>query len=80
MKRADTCHSGGGCATPWLDDSVPWAENPVMAGKKPSSEARKERLSKALKANIAKRKAQAKTRQQAQAVPEAASEEDGCPN
>jgi hypothetical protein len=55
-----------------------------MAGEKPSSDARKQRLAKALKANIAKRKAQAKAQAQArpaaEPAPEAAPDEDGCPN
>ena len=51
-----------------------------MAGEKPSSEARKERLAKALKANIAKRKAQAKTREGGTPAAETPPDEDGCPN
>lgn len=55
-----------------------------MAAEKPSSEARKQRLAKALKANIAKRKAQAKALDGARKAAEAPSggtpDEDGCPN
>ena len=52
-----------------------------MAGEKPSSDARKARLAKALKANIARRKAQARAQEKAsQAAPETPPEEDGCPN
>jgi len=55
-----------------------------MTGQKPSSDARKARLAKALKANIGKRKAQARAQEEArQTAPEAPDEppdEDGCPN
>jgi hypothetical protein len=55
-----------------------------MTGQKPSSDARKARLAKALKANIGKRKAQAraqeKTRQTGPEAPEEPADEDGCPN
>ncbi|WP_193548198.1 hypothetical protein [Aestuariivirga litoralis] len=55
-----------------------------MAAEKPSSEARKARLARALKANIAKRKAQARaqaaTRPAGEAPPETPPDEDGCPN
>ncbi len=51
-----------------------------MAGEKPSSAQRKARLAEALKANIAKRKAQAKTRKSAPDAPEPPESEDGCPN
>jgi hypothetical protein len=51
-----------------------------MAGEKPSSERRKARLAEALKSNIARRKAQAKTRKTATDAPETPESEDGCPN
>ena len=55
-----------------------------MAAEKPSSDARKARLARALKANIAKRKAQAKAQAGARVAgedpPEAPTDEDGCPN
>ena len=55
-----------------------------MAGEKSSSDARKARLAKALKANIGKRKAQAralaKGRPAAEMPPETPPDEDGCPN
>ena len=54
-----------------------------MTGEKPVSDARKERLAKALKANLSRRKAQARTRQAAEdpaTGPEASETEDGCPN
>ena len=55
-----------------------------MAPEKPSSDARKARLAKALKANIGRRKAQARAQEQAGAgaepAPEAPPDEDGCPN
>ena len=83
-KRADTCHSGKACATPSLDDWTLRPEKPVMAGEKPSSDARRQRLAKALKANIAKRKAQARALDQARAEaagpPAPPGDKDGCPN
>ena len=51
-----------------------------MAAEKPGSDTRKARLAEALKANIAKRKAQAKTRKSAPDAPETPETEDGCPN
>lgn len=55
-----------------------------MAAEKPSSDARKARLAKALKANIARRKAQARALDGARTAPETAPDagpaEDGCPN
>ena len=55
-----------------------------MTGQKPSSDARKARLAKALKANIGKRKAQAraqeKGRQASAETPAEPVDEDGCPN
>ena len=52
-----------------------------MGGEKPSSDARKARLAKALKANIAKRKAQARAQQEAvRKAPETPPDKDGCPN
>jgi hypothetical protein len=51
-----------------------------MATEKIRSERRQQRLAEALKANIARRKAQARTRQEGEDVPESASEDDGCPN
>ena len=64
--RADTCHRWTGFATPSLDGFGQEAENIWMTQQKTAQEQRKERLAKALKANMAKRKAQAKTRVQAQ--------------
>ena len=60
--RADTCHSWGAGATPLLDASVGVPQICCMSTKKESAEARKQRLAKALKANIARRKAQARQR------------------
>ena len=51
-----------------------------MTGEKTGSEARKERLAKALKANIAKRKEQAKTRKNVTSAPEPPETEDSCRN
>jgi len=51
-----------------------------MAGEKPRSDAKKERLAKALKANLARRKAQARTREAPSEAPESPTDEDGCPN
>ena len=56
-----------------------------MAGEKPASDARRARLAKALKANIARRKTQAKAQERAQEkavqdAPETLPDEDGCPN
>lgn len=55
-----------------------------MAAEKPSSDARKARLAKALKANIAKRKAQARAQAAARPAgdepPEMPPDEGGCPN
>ena len=55
-----------------------------MAAEKPSSDARKQRLARALKANIARRKAQAKALSEArpagEETPGTAPDEDGCPN
>ncbi|MCA3559622.1 MAG: hypothetical protein IOC82_01165 [Aestuariivirga sp.] len=55
-----------------------------MAAEKPSSDARKQRLAKALKANIAKRKAQAKAQAAARPAgedsPEKPPDKDGCRN
>ena len=75
----------GGLAQPRRLDGWPVrAENPAMAGEKSSSDARKARLAKALKANIAKRKAQARALDQARAEaagpPAPPGDKDGCPN
>ena len=55
-----------------------------MAAEKPSSDARRKRLSAALKANIGRRKAQARAlegaAEPAPEAPAAAPDEDGCPN
>ena len=55
-----------------------------MAGEKSSSDARKQRLAKALKANIARRKAQSRAqdgaRRAGETAPEPPPDEDGCPN
>ena len=55
-----------------------------MAGEKSASDVRKARLAKALKANIARRKAQARaqdgTRPAGKTAPEPPPDEDGCPN
>jgi hypothetical protein len=55
-----------------------------MAAEKPSSDARRARLARALKSNIAKRKAQAKAlagaRPAGDEPPETLPDEDGCPN
>ena len=49
-----------------------------MAGEKPKSREKQERLAKALKANLARRKSQQRSR--ADAPDPAPEEEDGCPN
>jgi ribosomal protein L39E len=51
-----------------------------MAARKTSSDARKERLAKALKANLARRKGQAKTRKSAAVAPKTPPDDNGCPN
>ena len=55
-----------------------------MAAEKPSSDARRQRLAKALKANIARRKAKARAQAEPDAAddapPETPADEDGCPN
>ena len=51
-----------------------------MAAEKSSSDARQQRLAKALKANIAKRKAQAKARAAEDDSPQPPADEDSCPN
>jgi hypothetical protein len=59
-----------------------------MAAEKPASDARRARLAKALKANIGRRKAQARAQEMAQGEADAAAQpapgtpadEDGCPN
>ena len=51
-----------------------------MAGEKIRSDQRKERLAKALKANIARRKEQANTRQAPPDATDPPETEDGCPN
>ena len=63
--RADTCHSWGAGATPSLDAFAAVQQISHMSTKKETAEARKQRLAKALKANIARRKAQARQRPQA---------------
>ena len=75
----------GGPAQPRrLDLCLARSENPVMAGEKSSSDARKQRLAKALKANIARRKAQSRAQDGArpagETAPEPPPDEDGCPN
>jgi len=51
-----------------------------MVSSKTSSEQRRERLAKALKANIAKRKGEATARKAATDAPEAPPDDNGCPN
>ncbi len=51
-----------------------------MAGGKPTSDQRQERLAKALKANLARRKAQAKTRTPAPEAAKTPPDDDSCPN
>ena len=66
-----------------LDVRGGWPENSGMVEEKPGSDKRKERLARALKANLSRRKAQARTRQAAEghaAMAEAPETEDGCPN
>ncbi len=60
--RADTCHRWHRFATPSLDGGAARAENSVMSEQKQAQERRKQRLAKALKANMAKRKAQARAK------------------
>jgi len=55
-------------------------ENQRMTAKKTSSDERKERLAKALKRNIARRKAQAKPPKTATAAPKPPPDDNGCPN
>jgi hypothetical protein len=70
LTRADTCHRWRGFATPSLDGRRLSAENHIMTAPKKPADPKKQRLAKALKANIAKRKAQAKTRIAATTAPE----------
>jgi ribosomal protein L39E len=51
-----------------------------MSGQNNKTEQRKQRLAKALKANIAKRKTQAKTRTKAEEPAETPPKEEGCRN
>ena len=51
-----------------------------MTARKTRSDERKERLAKALKRNIAKRKAQAKPAKTATAGPKPPADDNGCPN
>jgi len=60
--RADTCHRWRGFATPSLDGGGRTPRILSMTAKKSSADARRQRLAKALKANIARRKAKAKDR------------------
>ncbi len=60
--RGDTCHRGHLHATLMLDELAPGPQNPPMTKKPTAAETRKARLAKALKANLQKRKAQAKAR------------------
>ena len=70
----------GAWRNPSLDGGRGPPENGTMASEKTSSEQRKERLARALKANIAKRKAEAKARKSATTAPETPPDEDSCPN
>jgi hypothetical protein len=66
-----------------LDDWAGWPDNSKMTGNKPASDMRKERLAKALKANLSRRKMQARNRQAVEdpePMAEAPETEDGCPN
>jgi hypothetical protein len=58
----------------------PIAENPGMTSRKISSEERKERLAKALKRNIARRKAQAKPPRVGAVATKRPPDDKGCPN
>ena len=78
--RADTCHRRRACATPSLDARRVRAENRKMTGRKTTSEERKERLARALKRNIARRKEQGKDRKPAANPPDPPPDDNGCPN
>jgi hypothetical protein len=58
----------------------PIAENRGMTSRKTSSEERKQRLAKALKRNIARRKAQARPPRVAAAATKPPPDDKGCPN
>ena len=58
--RADTCHRLGAGATLSLDSSGAGLKSSPMEQKKTQAEQRKARLVKALKANLARRKAKDK--------------------
>ena len=79
FRRADTCHRRRAGATPSLDARQVTAENRKMTGRKTTSEERKERLAKALKRNIARRKEQGRDRKPANA-PKPPPDDKGCPN
>lgn len=51
-----------------------------MKGRNETEEQHKQRLARALKANLARRKAQARTRKSEDVPPEKPESEDGCPN
>jgi hypothetical protein len=51
-----------------------------MTGRKTTSEERKERLARALKRNIARRKEQGKDRKPAANSPDPPPDDNGCPN
>ena len=51
-----------------------------MTGRKTTSEERKERLAKALKRNIARRKEQGRDRKPAAKAPKPPPDDKGCPN
>ena len=55
-------------------------ENNAMTAKKTSAEERKDRLAKALKRNIARRKAQASPPKTAAPAPKKPPDDNGCPN
>ena len=81
FRRADTCHRRLPGATPSLDGGRVRPENCGMTAKKTSSEERKERLARALKRNIARRKAQAGSRPKPAAdAAKPPSDDKSCPN
>jgi hypothetical protein len=80
FRRADTCHRRLAGATPSLDGRAGVIGNWGMSSKQTSAEERKARLAKALKRNIARRKAPAKPKSPPVEKDGPPPEENGCPN
>jgi hypothetical protein len=58
----------------------PGPKTPLMSGEEDDRERRKERLARALRANLARRKEQARRRKPDADAPEKPDSENGCPN